>query len=249
MLTEERYNRILSKLGNNNTVKLIDLTKAVGASESTVRRDLAALEKMGKLKRVHGGAVAVQSAMLFKEPDVEEKRNLRLEDKEKIAKYAAQTINKNDFVFIDAGTTTEKMIEYITEKQATYVTNGFMHAGILARRGFKVFLTGGEVKFSTQALVGVSCVETIKNYHFTKCFLGANGITEENGITTHNIDEASVKRAAAEKSYVTYVLADSSKFGVTTAVTFAEMSDTCIITDKLTDPKYKEITIVKEVSV
>ena len=127
------------------------------------------------------------------------------------------------------------------------MTNAFNHAHLLARRGFKVYLTGGEVKTTTEALVGVSCVETINGYNFTKCFLGTNGIHTETGFTTHNIDEASVKRAAAKKSYVTYILADHSKFGKSAAVTFADIGNACILTDKLPDERYKESTVVKEV--
>lgn len=247
MLTEERYNKILSVLSMNSSASVLELTEVTGASESTIRRDLLALAKMNRLKKVHGGAVTVDSCILLKEPNVKEKMKLNASAKERIAKYAAGTIFKNDFVFIDAGTTTEKMIEYITQKDATFVTNAFNHAHLLARKGFKVYLTGGEVKSTTEALVGVSCVETIKCYNFTKCFLGTNGISEETGFTTHNIDEAGVKRAAAEKSYLTYILADSSKFGKSAPVTFADIKKACIITDKLQDERYKNLTVIKEV--
>ena len=84
-------------------------------------------------------------------------------------------------------------------------------------------------------------------YNFTKCFLGTNGISAEMGFTTPNIDEASVKRIAAQKSYVTYILADHSKFGKSAAVIFADIKNACIITDKLPDDRYKDITIIKEV--
>lgn len=247
MLTEERYSRILEELNTNNTVQVSDLVEIIGASESTVRRDLLALEELGKLKKVHGGAVAVESPVLFREPDVEEKMKLNEKEKDAVAKYAASTINKNDFVFIDAGTTTERMIDYITEYDATFVTNAFIHANLLARRGFKVILTGGEVKASTQALVGTACIESIKNYNFTKCFLGTNGITKEAGFSTPDVDEASVKRTVCEHSYVSFILADSSKFDITSAVTFCSLDRACIITDKLKDDKYKGKTVIKEV--
>ena len=247
MLTEERYNKILSALTKKRSVTVVELCDIIDTSESTVRRDLAALAKMGKLKKVHGGAVAVEPEIMMIEPDVQEKMQLNSEEKEKIAEYAAATIRKNDFVFIDAGTTTEKMIDYITEHEATFVTNGFTHAHLLAKKGFKVYLTGGEVKPTTQALVGVSCIEAIKNYNFTKCFLGTNGISIENGLTTPNINEASVKQAASNKSYVSYVLADHTKFNKTAAVTFADIRNVCIITDRLPDKKYKNITVIKEV--
>ena len=168
-------------------------------------------------------------------------------EKELIAQYAAQTLQRNDFVFIDAGTTTEKMIGYINQKDVTFVTNAFLHAHLLAKRGFRVYLAGGEVKPTTEAIVGVSCVEALKRYNFTKCFLGSNAISVESGFTTHNIDEACVKRTASERSYITYVLADHSKFDKTASVTFADIDKACIITDHITNEKYRSLTAIKEV--
>lgn len=248
MITEERHSKIISALMRKKTLTVYELCELLKTSESTVRRDLTVLAKQGRLKKVHGGAVALESEIMMTEPDVQEKQQLNSEEKSKIAEYAAKTIKKNDFVFIDAGTTTERMIEYVTEHSATFVTNGFIHAHLLAKNGFKVYLTGGEVKPSTQALVGVSCVEAIKNYNFTKCFLGTNGITVEHGMTTPNVDEACVKRAALSQSYMTYVLADHTKFEKTAAVTFADLQNVCILTDKLPNEKYRNITVVKEVT-
>ena len=247
MLTEERYNKILLAVESNSAVSVAELTEITDSSESTVRRDLAVLSKMGKLKKVHGGAVSVESGIIIKEPDMTEKEALNRDEKDKIAKYAAATVKNGDFVFIDAGTTTEKMISYITEKNAIFVTNAFVHAHLLAKKGLKVYMTGGEVKTSTEALVGVECVESLKRYNFTKCFLGTNGVSETAGFTTHNVDEASVKRTATNRSFMTFVLADSSKFEKSAAITFADIKNACIITDKLSDNKYKNLTVIKEV--
>ena len=141
------------------------------------------------------------------------------------------------------------MIEFITEKSAVFVTNAFNHAKLLAKHGCKVFLAGGEVKETTEAVVGVACIEMLKSYNFTKCFLGTNGISNESGFTTHNIDEASVKRTAAHQGYVTYILADHSKFDKTATVSFADISTACIITDQVKNESYRSLTIIKEVSV
>ncbi len=105
MLTEERYNKIMSVLSTNSSVSVAELTEITGASESTIRRDLLTLAKMGKLKKVHGGAVTMEPSILLQEPDVDEKMKLNASAKERIAKYAAEMICPNDFVFIDAGTT------------------------------------------------------------------------------------------------------------------------------------------------
>ena len=224
MLTEERHSLILNALEEKGTLTVLELVNMLNTSESTIRRDLATLDHNGRLRKVHGGAVKLDSGMILNEPNITEKEKLFTEEKEKISRYAAQTIKKNDFVYLDAGTTTEKMIEYITEKSATFVTNGFNHARLLAKRGFRVYLVGGEVKHTTEAIVGASCIEMLKSYNFTKCFLGTNGISAERGYTTHNIDEASVKRVAVERGYVSFILADHSKFDRIAAVSFAEIS-------------------------
>ena len=248
MLTEKRHSLILSMLEEKGALSLTELVEQLNTSESTIRRDLVTLDRGGWLKKVHGGAIKLDSGVIMTEPNVTDKKRLFSAEKERIAKYAAGLIRKDDFVFIDAGTTTEKMIKFITEKNAVFVTNAFNHAKLLAKHGCKVFLAGGEVKETTEAVVGVSCVEMLKNYNFTKCFLGTNGISNESGFTTHNIDEASVKRTAAQRGYVTYILADHSKFDKTAAVSFADISRACIITDHIKNESYRSLTIIKEVS-
>ena len=247
MLTEKRHSQILSILEVKGSVTVSELVEELETSESTIRRDLAFLDRNKWLKKVRGGAVKSESGIILTEPNVPDKKKIFASEKEMIAKYAASAINTRVFMFIEAGITTEKMIGYINEKKATYVTNGFNHARLLAKRGMKVHLMGGEVKESTEAIVGVSCLEMLRKFNFTKCFLGTNGISAESGFTTHDIEEASVKRLAAERSYVTYILADHSKFDKTATVTFADISKACIITDYVTNNKYNSLTVIKEV--
>ncbi len=248
VLTEKRHSIILSMLDEKGSVSVPELCEALDSSESTIRRDLTSLDRGGWLKKVRGGAIAVDSGVILSEPDVVEKKKLFSEEKDIIARYAAKTIRSDDFVFIDAGTTTEKMIPYIKEKGALFVTNAYNHAKLLSKLGHRVCLTGGELKYSTEAVVGVSCIEMLRNYNFTKCFLGTNGISPQSGFTTHDVDEANVKRTACERSYMTYVLADHSKFDKTDIVTFAEISSACIITDRLKNEKYRSLTVIKELN-
>ena len=176
------------------------------------------------------------------------KSHLHSQEKENIAKYAASLIKDDDFVYLDAGTTTEKLIKYLPENiKATFVTNGIVHAKSLVRKGLRAFVIGGELKLITEAIIGVTAIEELNRYNFSKCFLGTNGISKANGFTTPDIDEAMIKNKAHEKSYVTYILADHSKFNRVFSVSFGEMSNSCIITDKLTDNSYKDLAVIKEV--
>ncbi|MGN0406870.1 MAG: DeoR/GlpR family DNA-binding transcription regulator [Bacteroides sp.] len=246
MLTQERYNMIINAVEARNTVTVAELVNIIGTSESTIRRDLNALDEMGKLRRVHGGATVIQE-FVTAEADVNTKSQLCIDEKKAIGRYAAATIQDEDFVYIDAGTSTEHMIDYITADKAVYVTNGIAHAKKLIARGMKVYVLGGLVKPSTEAVIGVEGVNNMKKFNFTKAFIGTNGIDIEHGFTTVDVEEAVVKMEAVNRSYISYVLADHTKFDKVSAVTFASIEKACIVTDKTVKNKYKEATLVKEV--
>lgn len=247
MLTEERHSIIIDTVNKKKNVELNELCELLDTSESTVRRDLSILHDKGVLVKVRGGAIAVDDSFTSLEQNVDEKAVLFVREKEAIARYAASLIEDGDFVFIDAGTTTEKMIDFIPARQVTFVTNAFVHAKRLAQRGFKVFLPAGEIKLSTEAIIGASCVLSLDQYNFTKCFMGVNGISVTGGFSTPDPNEASVKAAVINNSHTAYILADHSKFDKTSSVKFAYLNKCRIITDRLEDKKYLSETSVKEV--
>lgn len=247
MLTEERHSIIIDTVNRKKNVELNELCELLDTSESTVRRDLSILHDKGVLVKVRGGAIAVDDSFTSLEQNVDEKAVLFVREKEAIARYAASLIEDGDFVFIDAGTTTEKMIDFIPVRQVTFVTNAFVHAKRLAQRGFKVFLPAGEIKLSTEAIIGASCVLSLDQYNFTKCFMGVNGISVTGGFSTPDPNEASVKAAVINNSHTAYILADHSKFDKTSSVKFAYLNKCRIITDRLEDKKYLSETSVKEV--
>ena len=170
MLTEERFAIILDTVNRKKSVHLNELCDLLEISVSTARRDINILAENGKLIKVHGGAIAIDrnDNYLSKEKSVAEKALLFPEEKTAIAKYAASLIDDDDFVFIDAGTTTERMIDFITSKNVSFVTNSFNHAKRLTQRGFQVFIPGGEIRPDTEAIVGEECVLMLENYNFTK---------------------------------------------------------------------------------
>lgn len=246
MLQNLRHEKILTRLEMQHAVKVTELAKELDISESTIRRDIIELDRAGKLRKVFGGAVSVERDSAFGITNVAERDRINTEEKERIARYAAALIEDNDFVYIDAGTTTDRMIDHIEKKRATFVTNGIMHAGKLVKRGFDVYVIGGILRPSTEAAIGPAAIEAVNQYNFTKCFMGANGVDIERGFSTPDISEAAVKTAVMQKSSVAYVLADYTKFGRVSSVTFAKISDAYIITDHVEDPRYHHETVVKE---
>lgn len=247
MLTEERHSRIMEALNRQKSVGLSELCAMLDASESTVRRDLMSLDEAGLLTKVRGGAMALGENFLAVEHNVAEKESLFVEEKTAIARYAASLVEDGDFVFLDAGTTTEKMIRFIPSKSVTFVTNAFVLAKELAARGFEVLITAGEVKASTEAIVGTGAVISLSHYNFTKCFMGTNGISVHGGFSTPDKSEADVKETAILRSREAFVLADSSKFGKVTANMFSDLTKAKIITDKVTNKKYLAKADIKEV--
>ena len=140
-------------------------------------------------------------------------------------------IGPEDVVYLDAGTTTACMLTYLTEKSATFVTNAVAHAKALAAAGFRVYLVGGELKGSTEAVVGNQALVNLQSYHFTKGFFGTNGISRQNGLTTPDMNEAMVKKTAMGQCRECFILADHSKFGNVSSVTFGSFQGGTILTD------------------
>ena len=138
MLAEERQRVILRVLEEKRAATVAVLCQETGASEATIRRDLNELDRQGKLNKVHGGAVLPVSEFESQEPDVLTKSTLHTEQKDRIARYAAAQVNDQDFVFIDAGTTTLRMAEYLEGSKATFVTTGIECARRLVEKGLLV---------------------------------------------------------------------------------------------------------------
>ena len=107
-------------------------------------------------------------------------------------------------------------------------------------------VVGGQLKLGTEAIIGAEALAFLERYHFTKAFLGANGITVKQGCTTPDPEEAAIKRRAADQAYMTYVLADSSKFGQTAAVTIRPLEKVCVITERIPDESFRDKGIIKE---
>lgn len=246
MLMEQRFHEILKVVEEKQSVTVQELTELLNTSESTIRRDLSILDKEGKLNKVHGGATAI-GHYTTKDEDVALRMNQNREEKLAIVKYAASLILPEDFVYIDAGTTTELMIDYITEKNAVYVTNGISHAKKLVQKGCEAHILGGRIKLSTEAVIGNETVSELDKYNFTLGFFGTNGISLKRGFSTPDIDEAMVKKKAMEQCKQRYVLADSSKFNQISAIRFADFKAADIITSDIKAGEFLNCENVREV--
>lgn len=203
MLTEKRYEVILNLLNEKNSVTVTEIKELLGISESTIRRDLAALDKAGKLIKVFGGAVAADGGFTTAEPSVAQKAEINKDEKTAIARYAASLIERDDFVYLDAGT--------------------------------------------TEAVVGNQAILSLQKLHFSKAFLGTNGVGLKAGFSTPDYSEALVKQTAVEQARQVFVLADYSKFGNVSSVTFASLERGVILTDRRPPESFGAVRNIKVV--
>lgn len=243
MLAEKRHEIILQILAERGSVSVLELKDILNTSESTIRRDLTQMDELGLLTKVFGGAVSNQeTALMIGELSVLQKTDVNTAEKRMIGEYAASLITPGEFVYLDAGTTTEWIIRFVADRSVTFVTNAVNHAGKLAAAGFRVIMIGGEIKDTTEAVVGSQAVQAIQRYHFSKGFFGTNGISEKWGFTTPDDNEAAVKQAAVKQCHKAYVVADHTKFDTSAAVTFAAFKEMRILTDRIPAGKYRQYT-------
>ncbi len=233
---QQRRSIILDELACHRTVRIADLGSRFGVSDVSIRRDLERLEQLGLLKRVHGGAVAVRS---FTQHGITAARAAsRPRDKERIGRAAAQLIRANDRIIFDSGTTTLQVARNIpgsllTSGNLTVITSSLPIVYELDPwNAVHIILLGGVYLHEYQVLVGPQAIEALKGLHADTIFLGADGLTFSNGVTTANVLEAEVDRALVRSASRVIVVADSSKIGVMGLVTIMPLNEiSTLITD------------------
>ncbi|MGY0395553.1 DeoR/GlpR family DNA-binding transcription regulator [Fusobacterium sp. SYSU M8A802] len=229
MLSVERYNLILELIKKRKNIKLQEIVEELKISEATARRDLNFLENKKKIRRIHGGAVLVET----KEEDIGYKKLINIEEKDIIAKKVIEYIEDGQMIYIDAGSTTGTLIKYLNNyKELKIVTNSFHHIKeLLKLKHSEVYLLGGKMKEKTGAMIGGIAVNSLKNFNFDIAFLGANGVSED-GYFTPDPDEALVKVEAIKRAKEKFFLCDHTKFFKKSFIKFAELKDGKIISDK-----------------
>ena len=209
MFAEERKAEILQLMESGKPVKVGDLSQRFEVSESTIRRDLQELENSGLIQRTHGGAISVQSTF---ELSYQEKEIRFYDEKQKIAKAAAELVKDGETVFLDAGTTTLQIAYALRGKPITVATNGMDIAQVFVEDSqVEVIVLGGSLRKNTRSLVGFLTNEMLTRLHFDKVFLAANAVDPELGVSTPNLIEAETKRHMVKAGKEVILVVDHSK--------------------------------------
>lgn len=250
MYAPERHQQILAAARAEGRVDVAELARALSVTPETVRRDLTTLERHGLVRRVHGGAMPVER--LGFEPAIADREGRLAGEKERIARLALDQLPESGSVIVDAGTTTVRFAELLpTDRELTVVTHSLPVAMLLATRpNLTLHLLGGNVRGRTLAAVGDWTLRALEDIYADVAFLGTNGITVAQGLTTPDLAEAYVKRALVRSARRTVVMADHTKVGRADFVRVAPIDavDT-LITDSGLDHELKDELIVAGVEV
>jgi len=245
MYAEERQQAIAALVIANGRASVTELAQAYDVTTETVRRDLAALDKAGVVRRVHGGAVPVRALHLV-EAGVGERESTRAEHKDAIAQTAAELIPPGGAtILLDAGTTTARIAAHLpADRELVVVTNSVpVAARIAAMPSVSLQLLGGRVRGITQAVVGEQALRVLDTLRVDMAFIGTNGISVRHGLSTPDNEEAAVKRAMVSSANYVVAVADSSKVGREDFVSFAPLTsvDTLITDAEIADTDRREL--------
>jgi DeoR family transcriptional regulator of aga operon len=209
----ERHKFILGKLHEKGYVNVLELCKELDVSGVTIRKDLKLLEDKSLLFRSHGGAT-VHNPYTMDKP-VNEKENIRREEKQMIGQAAAALIVPNDAIIIASGTSVQALAKNIQPKGHLTVITGALNVALelLRRPEIEVIQLGGHLRNSSTSVTGSYAEKILEDFSCSKLFLGVDGIDLEFGLTTTNIMEAHLNQKMMATAQKTIVLADSSKFG------------------------------------
>ncbi|MVB10170.1 putative HTH-type transcriptional regulator YdjF [Caprobacter fermentans] len=218
-MRSQRIEEIRKYIYENKTVTLDDICETFQVSKSTLRRDLSAILQSSDIKKIYGGVTALPKKGLV---SFEERNISNLEAKRRIAAAAAALIQENDIIFIDSGTTTLPIIDYIKEKRnITVLTNNveiILHA--IPYENINIISLSGTLSRKTLSFTGASAVQVLQNYNISKAFMATTGFSIENGVTNSSPLESDIKRAVVQRSQKVHLLADSSKCNIVSLITY-----------------------------
>jgi DeoR/GlpR family transcriptional regulator of sugar metabolism len=211
MLAETRRRLLLDRIARQGFATLDELVKAVGVSESTVRRDLEALDLAGSVKRTHGGAV--YSGEVRAMPALEDRAATAHDEKEAIGRATAGLIEDGESVLLDGGTTTLEVARALVDRSLQVVTNSLPIAQILASsKTVDLILIGGYVYPRTGVALGPLAIAMMQGIRVRKAILGAGGVVAE-GIYNSNLLLVETERQMMSCGQEVVIVADHTKFG------------------------------------
>ena len=249
----ERIDSIIEFIYKNKNVTLDQICDDFNISKSTVRRDLSEILKDTNLKKTYGGITLKNKWGNKKYLTSFSERNIENADKKlAISKKAANIVEDNDIIFIDSGTTTFYMVDYLGNvNNLTILTNNLeVIFRAVKYKNINLISLSGTLSRETLSFVGATSISTIKNFNISKAFMATTGFSITNGVTNSSPLESDIKRTVISKSNKIILLADSSKFNSVSLMTYCNLEDIDIlITDKMPDKNISDYLYNNKISI
>lgn len=234
MSFQTRKAKILHVLDKQGSVDVPEMAALLGLSAMTIRRDFNALAEQGLVVRTHGGAMLPNFGN--RPVSFVGKAVQHHQEKEDIARLAAQEIADGDVLFMDCGSTVFALCPFIRHKFITVITNSLPIVIELLNSSVTLNLIGGEVNKNRQAVHGLTAGSHIARYRADKAFIGVDGVSAENGLSANGELEATHTLALMQQAEQVYLLCDSTKLEQDCYLNFAPLSVVnVLVTDKNAD--------------
>ena len=248
-LAPRRLDNLRELIRGKGVIRVEEICSQLRVSPATVRRDLDQLEESGSIRRVHGGAVSVDSRL--EEPLFDDKASIAEREKHHIAQAALQFVELGDTIYLDGGSTVLEFAQLLRDRtNLTVVTNSLRAAHELAGRGPRLILIGGELRRLSQTMVGPLTRCILQGLHLDKAFMGTIGLTLKEGLTTTDPSEAYTKELVMSQARQVILLADSGKAGKVAFARAGRLENIHVfVTDKALDKNFAKELIKKGIKV
>lgn len=236
MLAGERHLEILKRIQDRGGIRVASLAKELNVTEETIRRDLERLDTEGKLRRIRGGALPLESDR--RELPMSVRETVNLDKKRAIAALAVKHVNEGDVIALDASSTAREMARLLPDRPVTVISNSLSVASVLLNRAeIRLICTGGFLDAPSMSFVGSLAEESLDRFHIKKLFFSCAGIDPVRGLSVTADEHAGIKKRMIDSADKVYLLADSTKFNTSAVEFFARLSDVdVVITDTGIDP-------------
>jgi DeoR/GlpR family transcriptional regulator of sugar metabolism len=233
-LSIERRMEIVKIINMHKSATVAEIVEWIGASPATVRRDLTWLDEQGLIKRTHGGATAIdypsQALSRGSVPSYEQRLNEYMEEKRSIGQCAAGHIHDGETIILDASTTNHYVLPFLAKKRdLTIITNSLYISNELMTIGetnpsLTVICSGGTLYRRSHSFIGMVAEQALSQFYVDKAFIGLRGISVHHGLTSPFPEEIPIKRQMIKRAKEVFILADHTKFNVTSASLIAPIN-------------------------
>ena len=238
MIKTKRIQQIKEYVFEHQTVSMDELVTVFDVSKNTIRRDVQELVDLGEIRKVYGGVAANGSSLV----SFSDRKTQNQSQKKVIAELAAQFVDDGDVIFVDSGTTTLELIDFIKTKNLTIITNNLNFIiNSLPYENLHVISTGGSLERKTNSFVSLTKFDILKSYNFNKAFMATTGISFSNGVTNASPLESEIKKIAVERSANVFLLVDHHKFDKYGLMTYCGLEQIdYLVTDQMPPENYRE---------